>query len=126
MLNEIVKQYFELKQKEDEIKAEKEGLKEIIVSEMKAQGQTSLLTEDGISAKITPTVTFKYLDEPGIMTWLEKNGLEKYIKRTIDTKALNAQLKTSATLTEGLNTMYRKNTSDSLKIEKVAKTISNI
>lgn len=126
MLNEIVKQYFELKQKEDEIKAEKESLKEIIVREMKAQGQTSLLTEDGIFAKITPTVTFKYLDEPGIMTWLEKNGLEKYIKRTIDTRALNAQLKTSAMLNEGLNTMYRKNTSESLKIEKVAETISNI
>ena len=68
--------------------------------------------------KLHLQLLFKYLDEPGIMTWLEKNGLEKYIKRTIDTKALNAQLKTSATLTEGLNTMYRKNTSDSLKIEK--------
>jgi hypothetical protein len=53
------------------------------------------------------------------MTWLEKNGLEKYIKKTIDTKALNTQLKTSATLTEGLNTMFTKNTSESLKINKV-------
>lgn len=90
----------------------------MIVREMKAQGRTSLLTEDGISAKITPTVNFKYLDEPGMMTWLEKNGFEKYITRTIDTKALNAQLKTSATLTEGLSAMYTKNVSESLKVDK--------
>lgn len=125
MLSENVKQYFELKQKEDEIKAEKENLKEMIVSEMKAQGRTSLLTEEGISAKIISKTTFSYLDEPGLIKWLEKNGFEHYVTKTIDTKALNAQLKTSATLTEGLSTMYRQNTSESLKIEEVAKTISN-
>lgn len=118
MLNQDIQKYYELKEQMEDIKAQLDILKENILYEMGNKNITKTLTEDGITATLTSRVSFEYKDELGMMRWLENNGFSDYIIKTIDTKALNKQLKTSNTLNEGLDSLYLKKTSTILSVSK--------
>lgn len=118
MLNQDIQKYYELKEQMENIKAQLDILKENILYEMNNKNITKTLTEDGITATLTSRVSFEYKDELGMMRWLENNGFSDYIIKTIDTKALNKQLKTSNTLNEGLDSLYLKKTSTILSVSK--------
>lgn len=119
-LETLLKDYDQLQNQEQQIKAAKESLREQILQIFASNQLTDYTTQDEqLKAKVISKVTFKYTDEAGIMNYLKMRGMGQYLKTTIDTVALNKQLKTSTTLQEGLAGKYVANDVPSLTVKRI-------
>ena len=118
-LKEQVKTYLELKQQKEAIEKQLKKLNSDIVEELSSKGKTTFL-EDGYSAKVTYKVGFKYNDEVALIELLKASeDTKKYVIETIDSKGLNALIKSSESVAKRLNESYTKTTTSSLTVEKV-------
>ena len=97
-----IEKYKELKLQKETIEAEMKLLNNEIVDEMINEGVNKIETPNGIIAQVVTKESLSYDDEIATIKYLKENNLEKYIKETIDTKALNAEVKKSNLLKESL------------------------
>lgn len=116
MIEELIKQYVDLKIKEDEIKAKKEELSDKIKEYLITQ--PDLRYDNGnVKALLVESTRFSYTDKVKVMTYLKSNKLNNYIKEVIDEPALNKAIKESDSLSQALSNMYNKTIVESLKVE---------
>lgn len=119
-LDQLLVQYNALQEQEVSIKSQKDQLKEEIFSWLSAMGKKDYLTEDGTIKGITAFRTnVKYDDELAIIDYLKKNGMEVYLKTTIDTTNFNKTLKSSQSLQESLSGKFSMVESPTLTVKKV-------
>lgn len=118
MIDEKIKEYFELKNQIDELTKKKDELASSLKEELQAYPEGKL-TEDGrYKAKIVSRTTYKYTDETAIINYLTQRGLsEIYITKKIDTTKFNKELKNKGVLYEALKNSIVENTSDSLTVD---------
>lgn len=101
--NKLVKENCEKVIKENEEKIE--VLKKDILAYMQEKGDKEFVTKDNLYVNVSVNSTTGYEDESAVIEFLKENGYEDFIRVTtaIDKKKLNAELKTNATLKEGIN-----------------------
>lgn len=116
MLEEMLKEYLEIKKQEDEITAKKAELGAKIKEELKKLPNRKY-DENGIKASVTDKVTFKYNDEAAIVNYIIQKGLSDiYLNKKIDTTKFNNELKKEGLLLENVKNFVTKNTTESLTV----------
>ena len=115
MLDNLLKEYFEIQIKEEELSTRKSELKNLIIEEM--GDNNKYISPDNVSATLTDKETFKYTDELSIINYLKKNKMENFIVEKVNAVALNKELKKKTVLSESLKPYYTKTTSTSLTIK---------
>lgn len=109
-LDNIIAQKEELEKLEKKLKSE-------ITEELNKNDLTEFKVSDSLKVKLVKKTTYKYIDELGMINWLEQNGYEQFIEKTIKKPSLNKELNKGWLLTESLNKMYTKNVSTSFMLE---------
>lgn len=112
-----IERYNEIKLLEEELKAEKNQLKDLICAYMAAKNLTKYSNVNNVEASISNKTSFTYVDELAMIKYLQENGYTNFIKTVIDTTGLNKELKKGSTLAENLKTYYAPNTSQSLSVK---------
>ena len=102
LMNDI-EEYNELQKKIDELNERKNELNDKIKKAMIEQAVSKVETTNGVTAQLVTKTSSKYDNELEVIKYLKENGYVRYVKETIDTKSLNADLKKFPTLlTENL------------------------
>ena len=118
MLEEMLKEYLELKKQEDEIAAKKEELGKKIKEELKNLPGRKY-DANGLKASITDKTTFKYDDEAAIVNYIIQKGLsEIYLSKKIDATKFNKELKNEGMLYESVKPYLTKNVSEALSVSE--------
>lgn len=118
ILEQKIEEYTKLKSDIDTLNNQKEQLGEEIKSLLRVC-QDNKFKGDNYTASIVNKTTFKYTDEAAILLYAKKYNLKNYIKETVNTKALNEDLKKGGTLTEDLKKYYTKSVTESLTVGEV-------
>lgn len=116
LLNEKITKYVRLNKEVDSINEELKSLKEDILSLM---GEEKEYTNGYAEVKLTPKQTFKYLNETEIIKWLENNGYEKFVTKSVTTTPFNNQLKKDPDAFKDLDSYISKNLSESFSCKSV-------
>ena len=117
MLEEKIKEYFELKNNIDKMVEHKEALGAEIKGLLSNEPDQTYTTAGGLKATVVNSTTFKYDDKTAIIEYLTKKGLgDIYLTKDISTKKLNAELKNEGMLYENLKTYLTKTVTESLKV----------
>ena len=120
MINELMKQVWELKQEKENLEREQEelknklsaieeqitGLNDTILNDMlEAETESFEDNETDLVATLFTKVNTGYLDEKAVLNYLKENNLSQYItvKESINKRALNSGLKADKTLNESLS-----------------------
>lgn len=114
VLESKVDQYYDLKQRIDELTEQSKVLSQEIGGEMKAQQIGEFYTSKDHVATYGSKTTFKYKDEDKIVDYLVKNGKEALVITKVLTTGLNTKLKNEddpdhKVLVEALNPYYVQN-----------------
>lgn len=117
MLNSLLEKYVVLQAEEEKLNQQKAELKNQILEEMDKLG-VNKYTYENISATVADRESFKYNDELAMIQWCKNNGYASLIKESVNTTAMNKELKKSNLLTESLNTYYTKTLSRSLTVKE--------
>lgn len=116
MLEDMLKEFIELKKQEDELKAKENELASKIKEELKKLPK-SKYDANGIKATITNKTTFKYDDEVAIMNYIKSKGLKDvYLTYKINTTKFNEELKKEGTLFENVKGYVTKNLTEALTV----------
>ena len=113
-LNGLLVKYVKAQEEEDKWKKEKALLKEQILSLM---GDEKKYDSGFATASIQLAEGFKYTDEVAMINFLEQNGYQNYVIKTVDT-ALNKRLKESVESLEGLKPYYTKTLTEKLSVSR--------
>lgn len=117
-LDILVNEYAEKQDQLNDLKADLEAMKVVIIENMENQGLCKFTTPDGLNVSLTYKDLIKYSDEPAIIQYCEENGLNNYIVKKVNTTALNKDLKKSESLTESLNKYYTVNKTKALTVKR--------
>lgn len=113
--NKLIEEYIKLSKNLDEINARKSELKNQI---MEAMGGETEYENGSFKVTISDKENFKYNDEVAMISFLEKNGYENFVIKTINT-ALNKKLKENPESLEGLKPYYTKTVSKTLTVKEI-------
>lgn len=114
-LNKAIVDYLNITKQEDALKAKKSELKDQIIEMM---GYETKYENGYAKVTIAEKDNFKYNDEVSMISFLEKNGYDNFVIKTIDT-ALNKKLKENPESLEGLKNYYTKTVSKTLTIKGI-------
>lgn len=117
MLDNLLESYVKLQKEEERLADEKTNLKNQILEELDKLG-VNKYSYDNITATVADRESFKYNDELAMIQWCKNNGYSALIKESVNTTAMNKELKKSNLLTESLNTYYTKTLSKSLTVKE--------
>lgn len=115
-LEQLLKEYLELKQKEEEIKKSKDALSDKIKSLLKNE-KDNKFENDTYKASLVEVVKFNHTDKDATMNYLKRNGYNNYIKETLDEVALNKAFKEGSQLANILKNNYTKQITESLRAD---------
>ena len=97
-MDELIKQYIELKTQEEEIKAKKDVLSNQIKELLEKEPDMKYSTSDYV-AKLIEKTNFSYNDETAIINYITAKGLSDiYLTKKINTSKLNSELKNKGSL----------------------------
>ena len=114
MLDNLIKEFIELKEQEKQLAERKKDLTEKI----KSMIPSGKYEKDGLKVQVVKSTTFKYDDQTAIINYLTQKGLsDVYIVKSIDTKKLNAELKNEGALYNALKPYTTKTITESLRID---------
>lgn len=118
-LDELIKEYGEIFNQLEELNTKKDEIGKEIKELLKDKVGKEYTTESGIVAKLTDRITFIYDDTTALTNYLISKGLKNtYITESIDSKKLNAELKKSSTLYDGVKSYVTKTVTEVLKVGK--------
>lgn len=111
----MIVDYINLKKKEDEVKAKKNELRDQILELM---GNETDYENGYAKVSITAKENFKYTDEVAMISFLEKNGYDNFVIKTIDT-AINKKLKEDPESLSELKPYYIKTVTPNLTVKEL-------
>ncbi|WP_300924583.1 hypothetical protein [uncultured Clostridium sp.] len=118
MLEEMLKEYLEIKKQEEELTTKKNELATKIKEELKKLPNRKY-DENGIKACVTDKITFKYNDQTAIINYITQKGLSDiYLNKSINTTVFNTELKNEGVLFENVKQYITKNLTESLTVSR--------
>lgn len=118
ILDEKIKEFYELKTQVDQLNERKDALNKEI-KELMIQNGIDTYSNEELNSKLVYKTNFKYLDEVGIINYLTQKGLSNiYMVNKIDTTKLNKELKAKGQLFESLKNYINKEESATLTVNK--------
>ena len=117
MLDDLIKEFLEIKHQEEELKSKKEELSSQIKTLLESEKDEKYVCSNG-SAKLISKTTYTYNDEAAIMNYIISKGLsDVYLVKKVNTTKFNSELRNKGILFEAVKNYVTENVSKSLEVK---------